>query len=165
LRSGDETAEMARDAVTDLRTFAAGEVDLEAALRSLARDTPTLSHGDPPECSVAVHGAPRVLIPLVRDDVLQIAREALRNAVQHARATQVQVEVRWDVDRFALSVRDDGIGLDPAFIAHGRDGHWGMHGMRERTRAVGGSLAIRSDGNGTHVELGIPAGRAYARAG
>lgn len=165
LRRGDETVEMAREAVTDLRTFGAGEPDLEAALRSMLHDIPTLSREVPPECAIVVDGAPRPLIPLVRDDVLQVAREAFRNAIQHAKARQVRVEVQWGADRFVLRVRDDGIGLDPAFVAHGRDGHWGMHGMRERTRTVGGSLEIRSDGNGTLVELGIPAGRAYARPG
>ena len=164
MKRGDETVELAREAVTDLRTFAAGEVDLEAALRSMVHDMLTPSHVEPPECRVVVDGAPRALIPLVQDDALQVAREAFRNAMQHARARQVQVEIHWGPERFILRVRDDGIGLDPALIVHGRDGHWGMHGMRERTRTVGGSLEIRNDGNGTLVELGIPASRAYARS-
>lgn len=165
LRRGDETVEMAREAVTDLRTFAASGIDFETALRAMVDDTPMLSREAAPECSIVVDGTPRPLIPIVRDDVLQVAREAFRNALQHAKSTRVQVEVEWGSERFVLRVRDDGLGLDPAFIAHGRDGHWGMHGMRERTRAVGGTLEIRSDGKGTLVELGVPAGRAYARAG
>jgi signal transduction histidine kinase len=131
----------------------------------MVQDAPTLSHAPSPECQVVATGEPRPLIPLVRDDVLQVAREAFRNAVQHAQATQVRVEVEWGADRFVIRVRDDGVGLDSALIAHGRDRHWGMHGMRERTRAMGGSLEIRSEGAGTLVELRIPAGRAYARAG
>jgi ligand-binding sensor domain-containing protein/signal transduction histidine kinase len=165
LRRGDETVEMAREAVTGLRSSAAGGTDLGAALQSMVQDTPTLSHAPPPECQVVATGEPRPLIPLVRDDVLQVAREAFRNAVQHAQATQVRAEVEWGADRFVIRVRDDGVGLDSALIAHGRDRHWGMHGMRERTRAMGGSLEIRSEGAGTLVELRIPAGRAYARAG
>jgi signal transduction histidine kinase len=103
------------------------------------------------------------MIPLVRDDVLQIAREAVRNALQHAHAKRVQIDVNWGAQRFVLRVRDDGIGLAPEFAEHGRNGHWGLHGMRERTREVGGSLEIRSEGEGTQVELGIPAGKAYLR--
>jgi len=164
LRRGDETVEMAREAVTDLRTFAASGVDFETALRAIVRDTPTFSHDAPPECRIVVEGTTRPLIPLVRDDVLQVAREAFRNAMQHAKAGQVVVEVQWGSERFVLRVRDDGVALDPAFIAQGRDGHWGIHGMRERTRTVGGTLEIRSDGDGTLVELGIPASRAYARS-
>jgi signal transduction histidine kinase len=62
-------------------------------------------------------------------------------------------------------VLDDGVGLEPQLIAHGRQGHWGIHGMRERTRQVGGNLEIRSDDKGTLVELSIAAGGAYLRTG
>ena len=165
LSRGDEAVERAREAVTDLRTFGASESDLETELRAMVRDMPTLSPDDAPECRVVVEGTPRRMVPLVRDDVLQVAREAFRNAVQHARASLVQVELQWGVERFSIRVRDNGIGLEPRLIAQGRDGHWGLHGMRERTRQVGGSLEIRSDGNGTLVELGIPAARAYDRLG
>jgi len=164
LRRGDETVEMAREAVTDLRSYADCGLDLDTALHTMVRESAALARDGPPECRVVVEGAPRPLIPLVRDEVLQVAREAFRNALQHAGARQVRVEVQWGAERFVLRVRDDGGGLDPAFIARGRDGHWGIHGMRERTRTVGGSLEIRSDGNGTRVELGIPARHAYARA-
>ncbi|MBD9434801.1 hypothetical protein IB223_01745 [Pseudoxanthomonas sp. PXM03] len=165
LRRGDETVEMAREAVTDLRTFGASGLDLEAALQTMIEDVAAPYRDDPTECHITVEGIPRPMIPLVRDDVLQIAREAVRNALQHARAKRVRVEVQWGTQRFVLRVYDDGIGLNPGFAEHGREGHWGLHGMRERTREVGGSLEIRSEGDGTRVELGIPAGRAYARPG
>lgn len=165
LNRGDETVERAREAVTDLRTFGTSESDLETSLHAMVRDMPTLSREGAPECRVVVDGAPRRMVPLVRDEVLQVAREAFRNAVQHASASLVQVEIHWGVERFSIRVRDNGVGLEPQMIAQGRDGHWGMHGMRERTRQVGGNLEIRSDGNGTLVELGIPASRAYARSG
>ncbi len=94
----------------------------------------------------------------MRDDVLQVAREAFRNAVLHAKAHVVQVDLSWGDERFILRVRDDGVGLDPKLLAQGRDGHWGLQGMRERTRQVGGSLEIRSEENsGTVVELSVPA--------
>jgi ligand-binding sensor domain-containing protein/signal transduction histidine kinase len=164
LRRGDDTVKMAREAVTDLRTFGANSLDLEAALRMMMEDMGAPYSDDPPECRITVEGTPHPMIPLVRDDVLQIAREAVRNALQHAHASLVLVEVLWGAHRFVLRVQDDGIGLDPGFAEHGRDGHWGLHGMRERTRDMGGSLEIRSEGTGTQVELGIPASRAYVRA-
>lgn len=163
LHRGDETVEMARAAVTDLRSAASNDTDLELALRAMLQDAPTLAAVAPPSCELKVIGAPRTLIQLVHEDVLQVAREAFRNALQHARAAHVWVEVEWGIEHFKLRVRDDGVGLDPAVIAHGRDRHWGMQGMRERTRALGGNLEIRSEGAGTQVELRIPAGRAYAR--
>ena len=164
LGRGDETVEQARVAVTDLRNFGGAAADLETALRAMAQDMPLLARADAPECRIVVEGERRLLIPLVHDDVLQVAREAFRNAVQHARARLVQVEIGWGAERFTLRVRDDGVGLDARTIDQGRAGHWGLQGMRERTRQVGGSLEIRSaEGAGTSVELGIPASRAYAR--
>ncbi len=164
LTRGDVTVEQARAAVTDLRTFGSGEPDLQAALHAMADDTPMLSQADAPEYRITVEGVPRPMIPLVRDDVLQVAREAFRNAVMHARARLVQIEVTWGEERFSLRVRDDGVGLESKLIAQGREGHWGLHGMRERTRVVGGNLEILSEGaSGTSVELSIPAARAYAK--
>jgi signal transduction histidine kinase len=165
LDRGDATVEQARIAVTDLRTFGAGAPDLETALRAMALDMPMMSRADAPEYRVVVEGVRRMMIPLVRDDVLQVAREAFRNAVLHAKARVVQVSVHWGAERFTLRVHDDGLGLDPKLITQGRDGHWGLQGMRERTRQAGGSLEIRSESHsGTVVELGIPAARAYAKA-
>jgi signal transduction histidine kinase len=61
-------------------------------------------------------------------------------------------------------VRDDGKGIDPAYLGEpGRTGHFGLHGMQERARLVGGKLAVWSAlGAGTEVELTIPGVRAYA---
>jgi signal transduction histidine kinase len=161
---GDETVEQARVAVTDLRNFGAAASDLETSLRAMTQDVPMLASADAPECRIVIEGERRSMVPLVRDDVVQVAREAFRNAVLHARARLVQVEVNWGSERFTLRVRDDGVGLDPQTILQGRDGHWGLQGMRERTRQVGGSLEILSEGgSGTMVELKIPASRAYAR--
>lgn len=161
---GDETVEQARVAVTDLRSFASGEADLESVLRAMVQGLPMPAHADAPDYRIVVDGKPRSMVPLVRDEVLQIAREAFRNAVLHARAETVQVEIDWGTECFSLRVRDDGVGLSKNLISHGRDGHWGLQGMRERTRQVGGSLEIRSeDAVGTVVELSIPAARAYAK--
>ena len=161
---GDETVEQARIAVTDLRWVASGEADLESTLGAMLKGMPMPSGAEAPAYRVVVDGKPRCMVPLVRDEVLQIAREALRNAVLHARARVVQIEISWATARFSLRVRDDGVGLNEKLILHGRDGHWGLQGMRERTRQVGGSLEIRSEeAVGTAVELSIPAARAYAK--
>jgi nitrate/nitrite-specific signal transduction histidine kinase len=60
-------------------------------------------------------------------------------------------------------VRDDGRGIDPKVLAAGREGHYGMHGMRERAEVIGGKLEIWSQVNaGSEVELTIPVNVAYA---
>jgi signal transduction histidine kinase len=110
-----------------------------------------------------VEGTPRTLLPIVRDEIYRIACEALRNAFKHADATQIEVELRYDERQLRLRVRDNGKGIDPQFLTEeGRAGHYGLHGMRERARLMGGKLTVWSAlESGAEVELSIPAARAY----
>jgi signal transduction histidine kinase len=64
-----------------------------------------------------------------------------------------------------VRIRDDGKGIDPAVVDQGHaPGHYGLRGMRERAKLVGGSLEVWSEpGSGTEVELTIPGGSAYDR--
>jgi signal transduction histidine kinase len=90
----------------------------------------------------------------------------LRNAFRHARARQIEVEIRYDNEQFRLRVRDDGKGIDQAVIAgRGSEGHYGLHGMRERATLIGAKLTVWSDvDSGTEVELHLPAGAACGTA-
>jgi len=112
---------------------------------------------------VEVEGVPRKLQPIVRDEVYRIASEALRNAFRHAGAKQIEVEVRYDSRQLRLRIRDDGKGIDPEFLtAGGRVGHFGLHGMRERARSIGGKLTVwTAPDSGTEIDLGVPAAHAY----
>ena len=96
----------------------------------------------------------------------KIAAEALRNAFLHANAKQVEVEIRYDNERFRLRVRDDGKGIDAAILSQqGKEKHYGLPGMRERATLIGGKLTIWSEVDvGTEVELRIPADIAYVSA-
>jgi signal transduction histidine kinase len=113
---------------------------------------------------VAVGGTPRNLHPILRDEVYRIAGEALRNAFRHAQARQIEVEIHYDERQLRLRVRDDGKGMDAESLGeHPRAGHFGLHGMRERAKIVGGQLDVWSErDSGTEVELIIPASKAYA---
>ena len=93
-----------------------------------------------------------------------MAMEALRNVFQHSLATQVEVELCYDAREFRLRVRDDGQGIDPQILAGGgREGHFGLRGMRERAKLAGGKLTLWSaPDSGTEVELLIPGSAAYA---
>src|SRR5207245_568369 len=112
---------------------------------------------------VEVEGTPRNLHPILRDEVYRLAGEALRNAFRHAQARRIEVEIRYDQKQFRLRVRDDGKGIDPTVLGgEGREGHYGLHGMRERAKLVGGKVAVWSErDSGTEVELSIPASTAY----
>jgi signal transduction histidine kinase/streptogramin lyase len=120
---------------------------------------------DAPRFEVIVEGERRALAPMVNDETLRIARELLRNAFQHARAHQIEAEIRYDADVFRLIVRDDGKGIDSKILKDGgRPGHWGLPGVHERAREISASLEFWSEiGAGTEVRLTIPATIAYGR--
>jgi signal transduction histidine kinase len=114
-----------------------------------------------------VEGLPRDLHPILRDEVYRIAGESMRNAYRHADAKQIEVEIHYDDRRLRVRVRDDGKGIDPKLLSHdGREGHFGLRGMRERAKLIGGKLTVWSElDSGTELELSIPAGRAYMAPG
>src|SRR5208337_2794785 len=152
----------ARDEVQGLRASTVQTNDLALAISTLGEELATGSIG----FRVAVEGASRNLHPILRDEVYKIAAEALRNAFRHAQAQQVEVEIRYDNDQFRLRVRDDGKGIDPAILSsQGTEGHYGLHGMRERATLMGGKLTVWSEVDaGTEVELRVPASTIYATA-
>jgi signal transduction histidine kinase len=102
----------------------------------------------------------------MRDEVYRITGEALRNAFRHAAAQRIEVEIRYDQRQLRTRVRDDGKGMDPKFLTDdGREGHFGLRGMRERAKLIGGKLTVWSElHSGTEVELSIPSARAYLAA-
>jgi len=120
-----------------------------------------MSH-DSARFNVVVEGAPRDLPPILRDEIYAIAREAVRNAFRHAAARNIEAEIRYGGSLLQLRVRDDGNGIDPGVVAEGRAGHYGVPGMRERARRIGGKLDVwTGTGAGTEIELSIPGSIAY----
>jgi signal transduction histidine kinase/ligand-binding sensor domain-containing protein len=156
-----------RNAVQGLRASTVERSDLAAAITTLGEELAAQA-GDhsPAVLRVDVEGEARALRPIVRDEIYRIASEALRNAFRHAEAKQIEVELRYDERQLRLRVRDDGKGIDPNFRAtEGRAGHFGLHGMHERAKLIGGKLTVWSaPDSGTEIELSIPAARAYAES-
>jgi signal transduction histidine kinase len=141
--------------------------DLAQAIRDFAQELLSQpAPGSAPEFHAQVEGTPIDLNPIVRDEVYRIAAEALRNAIRHAKARQIEVELRYDEANLRLRIRDDGKGIDPSVVDHDRTpGHWGLRGMRERAKLVGGTFEVWSKlDSGTEVELTVPAASAYAKA-
>jgi signal transduction histidine kinase len=154
-----------RNAIQDLRSQPAGGGDLAQLLTAAGQE---LAHseeaqGDPPVFSLTVEGERRDLEPLLQDEVYRIARELLRNAVRHAQAGRIEVEIRYESRQLRLHVRDDGKGIDPEVLkAGGRAGHYGLPGMRERAGRFDGKLDFWSEsGAGTEAVLTVPAAAAY----
>jgi ligand-binding sensor domain-containing protein/signal transduction histidine kinase len=163
LERGDQAIAAGRDAVSNLRASVGAATHLEESLRALGDERYAVQGQRSASYRVAVQGKARALAPLVRDDVYQIAREAIRNAAQHAQARKIEAELEYGAAMFHLRVRDDGVGIEPDVLRRGtRAGHWGLQGMRERAESLGGRLEIWSeDRAGTEVDLAIPARIAY----
>jgi signal transduction histidine kinase/ligand-binding sensor domain-containing protein len=154
-----------RDAVQGLRSSTVETNDLAMAISALGEELAADGTiADSALFRMAVEGTPRNLHPILRDEVYRIAGETLRNAFRHAQARQIEVEIHYDARQFRFRVRDDGKGIDPKILGeHPRPGHFGLPGMRERAKIVGGQLDVWSElDSGTEVELSIPASRAYA---
>jgi ligand-binding sensor domain-containing protein/signal transduction histidine kinase len=153
-----------RDAVQGLRSSTTVINNLACAITTLGTELAgSESNPNAAEFHVDVEGTPQNLHPILRDEVYRIAGEALRNAFRHARAQRIEVEIRYDERQLRLRVRDDGRGIDAKHLGgHGYAGHYGLGGMRERAKLMGGKLAVWSEvDSGTEVELSIPASRAY----
>lgn len=164
LDRGDDAIAEGRGTVEDLRSAKFVDNDLVQALSALRKElAPDESSLSPTTFRVMVEGKPRVLDPVFRDETYRIAREALRNAFRHSRAQKIEAEMTFGESQFVLRIRDDGDGIDPKYLDQGnRAGHWGLPGMRERAKRLGGQLEVWSEHQaGTEVELTVPASVAY----
>ncbi|MBP7688576.1 MAG: ATP-binding protein, partial [Thermoflexales bacterium] len=82
--------------------------------------------------------------------------EALTNITRHAKAARVQLHLRSVDQTLELVIRDDGCGFDQSTI--GQPGHYGLIGLQERARSLGGTVSIDSQaGQGTTLRIAIPA--------
>jgi signal transduction histidine kinase len=151
---------LSREALDELRSLILGlrpadlEHDgLEGALR---KEVAMVSRVHGIEVKLSARSVPGPDAP--RDaQVLRIANEAVHNAVRHASARHVTVQLRGDGDMLlALEVSDDGDGFDPG-DPELRSRHLGLTSMEERAAELGGRLAISSaPGGGTTVRLELP---------
>jgi signal transduction histidine kinase len=163
LNRADEVMDEARDRVRDLRVNHNSEGDLAHAFSLVAEE---FADGRPTAFELIIEGTPRNLHPIVHDELCQIGREALLNAFSHANARKIYVEIIYNRRELRLRFKDDGCGIKPGVLgAGGRPAHWGLRGMRERSKKIGARLDLRSRlGAGTEVELVISSATAYKLA-
>lgn len=115
---------------------------------------------------MVIRGTPRLLHPLIGSEMLQIGHEALINAFLHSRATAIEVEIEYGIKSLNLLVRDNGCGIDSEILRSGRDGHWGLTGMRERAEKIRAEIKIWSRVNaGTEVVVSVPRRFAFKDTG
>jgi signal transduction histidine kinase/ligand-binding sensor domain-containing protein len=150
-----------RTALSSLRTAATAPCgDLAEAMRQATDEI--VSRGSM-EAACRVVGDVKDVHPIVGEEITAIGREALRNACVHSGGTRVDVELRYEAS-LTLRVHDNGRGIDPAVAEQGRDGHFGMRGMRERAAGIGATLRIVStEAGGTTLTLVVPGSVAFSR--
>ena len=164
LDHADQAIVEGRNAIQNLRSSTTVTNDLAEAIAALGEELgdvgiqTAIRH----RLRLAIEGKPHELHPILRDDVYRIAREALRNAFCHAQASKIEAEITYSERLLRLRIRDNGTGIDQNIVNTGRDGHWGLQGMRERAQHIGAQLEIWSQaGAGTEVDLSIPGSIAY----
>jgi signal transduction histidine kinase/ligand-binding sensor domain-containing protein len=149
-----QVIEEGREALRGLRSSKLNFLDLEQAFSQIREEFPMHSQTG---FRVIVEGAPRPLHSVIRDEVYLIGHEALSNAFRHSHASDIEVELEYAASHLRLLVRDNGGGIDTEVLRSGRDGHWGLSGMKERTERIGGRLRVLSRPvAGTEVELSVP---------
>ncbi len=158
----------ARRSVLDLRAAPLQEKPLAEALEALVN---TFGQENRQEVHFELSGgmpSNRRYPARVEAGVYRIAQEALTNVSKHAQAKTVQLNLRAELtegnERLRLVISDDGRGFDPTSLEATNDstspthqGHFGLIGMTERAKLLGGKLEITSClGHGTTIELLVP---------
>jgi signal transduction histidine kinase len=83
--------------------------------------------------------------------IYRVCQEALNNVAKHARASQVEIQLKHEESAIQLNIRDDGQGFDPEQTI---SGHYGLSMMHERAEGVGAQLSIMSrPGRGTELTI------------
>jgi signal transduction histidine kinase len=149
----------AREFIWDLRDPVHADAPLaealEAQLEFLEPSAATTIEFEPPAAGLD----PAAGLPAdVRHQIVRIVREAAANAVRHAHASRIVVRLEWAASGgLVIEITDDGTGFDVAARA-AAEGHFGIRGMQERARRIGGELTIESHpGSGTTVMLTVGA--------
>ena len=143
--------EEARRSVLDLRAAPLEGKSLGQVLQALAKEA---SDQWGLETRFDATGADRPLSLRVETGLYRIAQEALTNIHRHANATHASIRLVATHDRVELVTEDDGCGFDPASVPKGR---YGLIGLNERAKLLGGALSVESrPGGGTRLVVTVP---------
>lgn len=113
--------------------------------------------GSPVDINVAREGEPFPLPDLVAGNLLLLAQEAVTNALKHGTPGKIDLRLNFLPDLVELEVKDNGCGFDPAAAPGQREGHFGLQGMHERVKRLGGTLDVKSSpGHGTSITVRVP---------
>jgi signal transduction histidine kinase len=159
LNKADNILAEGRDSVSHLRTI--GHMDLAEAFAETAE---RLQRDYPLKFNLTQEGIPRELHPVVRAELMRIGDEALVNAFRHSAGTSVELTVSYRPSALILGVHDDGVGIQASILEQGgRQGHFGLVGMRERAQQIKSNFQVSArPGKGTKIQVATPGRVAYA---
>ncbi|MBX0291134.1 hypothetical protein K3G63_11820 [Hymenobacter sp. HSC-4F20] len=154
--AGHQTELLLRHLTDEVRTFSHTLLPAEPGQGGLRESMTTLTQ------LLNLYGGPRVhlhagenlvgLSPALQQGAYRIAAELLNNAVRHAGATQVTVELHHEAGSLTIRVRDDGRGFDQSKASSGI----GLRGVRARVEYLRGQMRLNSSAEGTHIEVVLP---------
>ncbi len=140
-----------RQSIWNLRPKALEQFDLGDALKRIA-DSLVLDSGI--QVQLRQQRNHVRIPPLIEDNLLRIGQESLTNAVKHARATCLKIELRTTASQVQLTISDNGSSGESL---ESKPGHFGLVGMRERSTRIGGELNItRNLDGGCSVQVVVP---------
>jgi signal transduction histidine kinase len=152
----EKLREETHDFLWDLRDPQRNDGSLQASLAAQVAYQRSLTN-----VPITLHletDVPRRVPSMVQYHLLRIAREAVSNALEHADPSRIDLWLRGGDAGIVLEAVDDGSGFDVT-AGESLDGHFGIRGMRERSRRIGGEIAIDSrPGAGTTVRVQVPSG-------
>jgi signal transduction histidine kinase len=144
----------ARQSIWDLRSPVLETMDLASALRDFGKNAVT---NESVKFTSMVTGSDPDRSPKIENQLLRIGQEAILNAIRHANAKRIHLEIAFSAKSVTLRVSDDGCGFDDDRWMADTNSHYGLITMRERAEELGGTLTITTAaGRGTSVEAVIP---------
>ena len=144
-----ESLDEARRSVSALRAGALGEGTLLDAIAQIGNRLVTDSNI---KLETKLEGQPYSLPEASENNLLRIAQEALTNAIRHAHASSIYILLAYRTGAVHLEIGDSGQGMSGV-----EPSGFGLDGMRERARQIGGQIKILSDpGRGTRIMVTVP---------
>ena len=141
----------ARRLISGVRPPILDESGVVAAIIHLANDQ-SLQNGPKVEFRSRVKF--NRLVPVLENAIYRIVQEGLTNACKHSRSARIQIRLLQKDDCLRIEIRDWGTGFDPEARC---ENHFGLEGMRERARLLGGSYRVKSEaGRGTSILVVLP---------
>ena len=152
VQCADAMYESVHQMVGQLRPLALDRFGLADAVQDLVEQARTQHPGV--QIQLQIEGVLDAVVGELATAVYRIAQESLTNALRHAQAQQIALQLRVDPQQLVLEVRDDGRGLQQDWEL---TGHFGVIGMRERAESLGGTFTMQPvAGGGVHMRATLP---------